>query len=195
MASRGNKESRPGQVRIIGGRWRRRRLPVAGGDGLRPTPDRVRETLFGWLTPELPGARCLDLFAGTGALGFEALSRGARQAVFVETSRSVAAALAAARRALEADAIAEIVRDDAAKFLQRRGLEPFDIVFVDPPYAMAVDALFERLPALLAPGARIYLERERRDPWPAPAGFEWLRRGTAGAAAYGLAAALARDPV
>jgi 16S rRNA (guanine966-N2)-methyltransferase len=185
MKARRKHGSKPGKVRIIGGDWRRRWLPVAGVESLRPTPDRVRETLFSWLTPLLPGARCLDLFAGTGVLGFEALSRGAGEVVFVDSSPIVVRALEAARERLAATA--DIVRADAAEYLQRAELAPFDIVFVDPPYTLSVERLFQDLPARLYPNARVYLERERDDRWPEPLGFDWICRATAGAVAFGLA--------
>jgi len=175
----------PGSVRIIGGEWRRRRVEVPAGVDVRPTPDRVRETLFNWLAPVLPGASCLDLFAGTGALAFEALSRGAARAVLVERDRRAAAALESARAVLGANAT--IVNDDALAWLARSGHESFDIVFVDPPYADPVEQLWPLVPAVLAPGARVYLERERGDVWPEPPGLAWTRRGTAGAVAFGLA--------
>jgi 16S rRNA (guanine966-N2)-methyltransferase len=174
-----------GAVRIIGGEWRRRRIAVARGAPIRPTPDRVRETLFNWLMPVLPGAVCLDLFAGTGALAFEALSRGASHAVLVESDRAAVAALEAARDELGASA--EIVRGDALAYLARPGVGPFDIAFVDPPYADAVDAVLEALPTVLQPGARVYLERERGTSWPEPPAFVWTHRQTAGAVAFGLA--------
>ena len=183
-ASRGN-QPKPGFVRIIGGSWRRRRIAIAKDSSLRPTPDRVRETLFNWLDPVLDGARCLDLFAGTGCLGFEALSRGAAKAVFVERDSGAARALEAARQELEADA--EIVCADAVAFLARPGVGPFDIVFVDPPYATAVAPVLEALLAVLASGARVYLERARRDSWPDLPRLAWTRRATAGAVDFGLA--------
>jgi 16S rRNA (guanine966-N2)-methyltransferase len=180
---------RPGFVRIIGGVWRRRRIALPRDVDLRPTPDRVRETLFSWLMPVLPGAVCLDLFAGSGALGFEALSRGAAQAVFVERDRLTVTALEQLRA--ELGAAAEIVCADAAAWLARSGLGPFDIVFVDPPFTVPVDELLVRLPPLLKPGARVYLERPASEPWPEPPGFTWLRHARAGAVAFGLAATAA----
>ena len=117
--------SSTGKIRIIGGQWRGRRLPVADHAGLRPTPDRVRETLFNWLSGAVGGARCLDLFAGTGALGFEALSRGAAAAVMVEQDRQLARQLEATRALLEATG-AEILHAEGLAWLaQRRDL--FDI--------------------------------------------------------------------
>jgi 16S rRNA (guanine966-N2)-methyltransferase len=173
-------------VRIIGGVWRRRRIALPRDVELRPTPDRVRETLFNWLAPVIPGADCLDLFAGTGALGFEALSRGAASAVLVEREPRSAAALERVRA--ELGATAEIVCADAAAYIARRNVGPFDIVFIDPPYAQPVDAVLAALPPLLKPGARVYLERPQGEPWPEVPGFSWLRRSRAAAVAFGLAA-------
>jgi 16S rRNA (guanine966-N2)-methyltransferase len=173
-------------VRIIGGRWRRRRIVLPRDVELRPTSDRVRETLFNWLVPVLPGAVCLDLFAGSGALGFEALSRGAGRAVLVEREPLTAEALERVRD--ELDAPAEVVCAHAAAYLARRDIGRFDIVFVDPPFAERVDAVLAGLVPLLKPGARVYLERPRDEPWPEPPGFRWLRRSRAGAVAFGLAA-------
>ena len=175
----------PGAVRIIGGSWRRRRIPLPEGIELRPTPDRVRETVFNWLASDLPGASCLDLFAGTGALGFEALSRGASRALLIERNPRAAAALRSLRDSL--DATADILCTDAEVWLAGEPAERFDVVFVDPPYALPVDELLATLPPRLTPRGRIYLERARRDAWPEMPGFVWSRRSTAGAVAFGLA--------
>lgn len=150
-----------GRIRIIGGRWARRQLPVAAVPGLRPTGDRMRETLFNWLQFELPGARVLDAFAGTGALGLEALSRGAAQAVFVERHPKAARQLQANLRALKADG-AELVRADALRYLEGWA-EPFDIVFVDPPFdAQLQQAVVDRLSAgWIRPGGWVYVEQPR----------------------------------
>lgn len=137
----------PGSVRIIGGQWRGRRLPVPPGD-VRPSADRVRETLFNWLAPRLPGARCLDLFAGTGVLGFEACSRGARAVTLIERDPAVVAHLEDMRRRLEAEQ-AEILRYDAPAWLASTPPTAYDIVFVDPPFAAG---LADRVLALLAQG-------------------------------------------
>lgn len=180
--------SAAGSVRIIGGRWRGRRLPVPATTGLRPTPDRVRETLFNWLMPVLPGAACLDLFAGTGVLGIEALSRGAASACFVERDPGAAAVLRASLQQLQAEA-AEVVAADALAWLAGvpRG---FDVVFLDPPYGEEPLAnlctLLER--GWLKPGARIYLEASRTAALPAlPPGWRLLREKTAGQVRYALA--------
>jgi 16S rRNA (guanine966-N2)-methyltransferase len=180
------RKSKPGSVRIIGGTWRRRRIAIATGSELRPTPDRVRETLFNWLEPKLGGARCLDLYAGTGVLGFEALSRGAASAVLVE--RDTQAARALERQRDELGANASVVCADAGTYLEYPDIGKFDIVFVDPPYRVDAAPALEALLALLAPHARIYLERERGQQWPEPAQLEWIRRSSAGAVDFGLAA-------
>lgn len=123
----------PGKVRIIGGDWRGRTLPVPDSPGLRPTGSRVRETLFNWLAWSTPGAHVLDLFAGTGILAFEALSRGAESATLIETDRDLVRALRDTARLL--DAHASIVSADAAAWLARGpDGDPFDIVFMDPPF-------------------------------------------------------------
>jgi 16S rRNA (guanine966-N2)-methyltransferase len=184
MAGQKRKGTQPGFVRIIGGTWRRRRIALPRDVALRPTPDRVRETLFNWLAPVLPGAECLDLYAGTGVLGFEALSRGAGRAVLVERDRQ--AALALERVRAELGAAAEIVCADATDFLAR-GDGRFDLVFVDPPFADPVDSLLPRLKPMLKPRARVYLERALDAPWPEAPGYSWLRRSRAGAVAFGLA--------
>lgn len=185
MARQKRRGALPGTVRIIGGTWRRRRIVLPGEVELRPTPDRVRETLFNWLAPVLPGADCLDLFAGTGALGFEALSRGAAHAVLVE--RDPRAAQALARLRTELGAAADIVCADATDYLTSADRSRFDIAFVDPPFAEPAEALLLELKPLLKAGARVYLERAADSPWPEPAGYDWLRRSRAGAVAFGLA--------
>lgn len=148
-----------GQVRIIGGRWRNTRLPVVERDGLRPTSDRTRETLFNWLQPALPGARVLDLFAGSGALGLEALSRGAREALLVEREPALVTSLRQTVGRLEGGDAAQIVRADTVAFLRAPLQGRFDVVFVDPPFAANLwQSVLQALPAWLAPGAWLYLE-------------------------------------
>ena len=180
-----------GKVRIISGQWRRRQLRVADVDGLRPTPDRVRETLFNWLTGSIEGSRCLDLYAGSGALGFEAASRGASKVLLVEKHEGAVASLRKQASELGADQI-EVVHADVARWLQGTAT-PFDIVFLDPPYASAdLGALCARLQQhrWLAPGALVYLEtRASQEALELPAGWEFLRRQKAGQVMYHLAAA------
>jgi len=185
--SRG-KKSKPGSVRIIGGIWRRRRIAIAPGSELRPTPDRVRETLFNWLAPKLGGARCLDLYAGTGVLGFEALSRGATSVVLVERDTQAARALELERDELGANA--SIACADVLSYLARSDIGKFDIVFVDPPYKVDATPALESVLGLLAPHGRIYLERERGQKWPELAQLEWVRRSSAGALEFGLAVSI-----
>jgi 16S rRNA (guanine966-N2)-methyltransferase len=171
------------RVRIIGGTWRSRVIKFPPASELRPTPDRVRETLFNWLGQRLDGLACVDLFAGSGALGFEALSRGAPRVVMVESDRATAAALRESVRDLEA-AGAEVVHGDALKFLARGG-ERFDVAFVDPPYASGLAGpAMAKLPARLNPGARVYVESAA--PLQLPAPWRALREDRAGAVRYAL---------
>jgi 16S rRNA (guanine966-N2)-methyltransferase len=176
-------------VRIIGGRWRGRRVRFASLPGLRPSPDRVRETLFNWLQAEVPGARCLDLFAGSGALGLEALSRGAARVVFVDEAAAVTRPLAALLVELDAGSVASVVRADAFTYLKGKGT-PCDLVFLDPPFDR--DCLPELFTLLeqqgwLAPEAWIYAERAaHRGPPACPAGWTLWRQGRAGEVGYYL---------
>ena len=176
------------EVRIIAGRWRGRRLRFPADCGIRPTPDRVRETLFNWLQGSIEGACCLDLFAGSGALGIEALSRGADSVVLVEREPQVAAYLQATLTALGASA-GEVSKVDAQTFLRGAGRR-FDLVFLDPPFAAG--ALAPLLAALvdggqLAPGARVYVEHAVRDGLPGlPHGLEPWRSKRAGEVGYHL---------
>lgn len=151
--------ARTGTVRIIGGAWRGRRIRFPAAPGVRPTSDSRRETLFNWLVRDLDDAWCLDLFAGSGALGFEAASRGAARVVLVDASREVAAALAANARVLDPGRL-KVIHAAMARFLNRTP-EPFDLVFLDPPFArprLASDAIRRLQAGWLAPGARVYLE-------------------------------------
>jgi len=171
-------------VRIIAGVWRSRIVTFPAEPGLRPTPDRVRETLFNWLGQDLTGKRCLDLFAGSGALGFEALSRGASEVVMVERSRSVAAALRESAARLDAHGF-RLVVGYALHFLAAPGGGQFDIVFVDPPYGSGLVAeVLPRLPGVLARGAAVYVESDAAvgvdRPW------RVRKHGRAGAVHYHL---------
>lgn len=148
-----------GQVRIIGGRWRGTRLPVAAAPGLRPTPDRVRETLFNWLQPKLSGARVLDLFAGSGALGLESLSRGAREAWLVESDPRQCQSLRDTIERLHAQDEATVVRADAPTWLRAPIQGRFDIVFIDPPFAAGLwPDVLALLPQWLTADAWLYME-------------------------------------
>ena len=175
--------SSKGKIRIIAGQYRGRRIAVPERDDLRPTPDRVRETLFNWLGQTLEGRRCLDLFAGSGALGFEAASRGASRVVMVEKDREVFAALSKTRELFGAQQI-DLVLADAFDYLGQAG-EDFDVVFLDPPFRQnALPALLARLPPRLAAGARVYVEA----PAPLDTGEVWreLKRSRAGQVSYQL---------
>jgi 16S rRNA (guanine(966)-N(2))-methyltransferase RsmD len=173
-------------VRIVGGRWKRTPIDVADVAGLRPTPDRVRETLFNWLGQRLDGWRCLDLFAGTGALGFEAASRGAERVMLVERDRQARAAIAATIERLDARAL-QLVGQDAFEALQHlaRAGERFDLVFVDPPFGEKLHArVIDALPPVLAPDAFVYVEcGDRLEP---PPGWRIVREGRAGHVRYHL---------
>lgn len=175
-------------VRIIGGRLRGRRIPVPP-DGVRPTPDRVRETVFNWLTPWLTGTRCLDLFAGTGALGLEALSRGAAEAVFVDQNRRAADQLREILRDLSCQHARVVVAD--AQRLAYAAMGSFDIVFLDPPFGTTdLQVLCKLLESsgALAEGAHIYMEMNRRQTLPElPATWTIIREQTAGQVRFALA--------
>lgn len=177
------------ELRVIAGRWRGRRWRFVAAAGVRPTPDRVRETLFNWLAPRITGARCLDLFAGSGALGLEALSRGAAQVSFVDSNRAVLDAVGQllSQWRIEGIGAAELHVADALAWLGRPPPAPFDIVFVDPPFA--AELVPQVLAALrtsrwLAPQALVYLEQPASSP--VPADWRVHRAGRAGAVGYYL---------
>ncbi|MEJ2459928.1 MAG: 16S rRNA (guanine(966)-N(2))-methyltransferase RsmD [Novosphingobium sp.] len=177
------------QLRIVGGEFGSRRLHFPDAKGLRPTADRVRETLFNWLQGEIHGKRVLDLFAGSGALGIEALSRGARELVFVERARAVAQQLRDNHAVLGVLQRAQLVQADALQWLGT-DQPPFDGVFLDPPFA---DGLLPKVcealekQKLLTPNAWIYLEQDSHQPWPAlPTHWALHREGKAGQAAFRL---------
>ncbi len=178
----------PSQVRIIGGRWRRTLLAVADRPGLRPTPDRVRETVFNWLGQDLTGCSCLDLYAGSGALGFEAASRGATRVVMVERDLALVQILRATAERLDAHAI-EIVSGDALTRLASLH-ETFDLVLLDPPFASAELArIAPALARVLAPAGRLYVEWHTplaadSPLWQALPDYELYRAGRAGQVHY-----------
>jgi 16S rRNA (guanine966-N2)-methyltransferase len=181
-------------IRIIGGVWRGRRFRFADIPDIRPTPDRVRETLFNWLGSRVVGARCLDLFAGSGVLGLEALSRGAASAVLIEQNAVAARALTALVAELSAQG-ARVEREDALRFLDRPAM-PFDIAFLDPPFASGLlSQSAERLEqrGWLAPEALIYVESAGREALPPlPANWQPLKAKQAGEVGYHLFARAAR---
>jgi 16S rRNA (guanine966-N2)-methyltransferase len=182
-------------LRIIGGTWRGRKLRFPAGADIRPTPDRVRETLFNWLGAAVQGARCLDLFAGSGALGLEALSRGAAHVTFVERDAAAAQALRLLLREWQARD-ARVERADALHYLAGEA-RPFDLVFLDPPFGAdllgrAAASLEER--HWLQGSARIYLECAARDGLPSlPAAWRLLKAKQAGEVGYHLLAHDAPD--
>lgn len=177
-----------GQIRIIGGQWRGRKLPVPDSAGLRPTTDRVRETLFNWLAPDIQGARCLDCFAGSGALGLEALSRHAASATLLELERSVAQQLEKNLATLGAQQ-GRVINSNTLQWLAQNG-EPHNIVFIDPPFRKGL--LEQTLTLLetqgwLAEEALIYVESEVENGVPpVPVNWQLYREKIAGQVAYRL---------
>ncbi len=176
-------------LRIIGGVWRGRKLRFPPSPQIRPTPDRVRETLFNWLSSRVSGARCLDLFAGSGALGLEALSRGAAHVTFVERDAAAARELRARLSEWGGVERGDVRQGDALGFLAGAP-EPFDIVFLDPPFASDLLARSAELlegRGWLAPGASIYLEAPAREALPPlPAGWNLAKTKQAGEVGYHL---------
>lgn len=171
------------QVRIGGGVWRSRLLRFDDASGLRPTPDRVRQTLFNWLGQELHGLRCLDLFAGSGALGFEAASRGAAEVVMVENNPVVYRNLLENAATLKASQV-RIVRGDAMAFLMTQ-TQPFDVVFLDPPFGQQwLDKVLPMLSGHLAEGGKVYAEAEFA--LADAEAFKVVKQGKAGSVFYHL---------
>ena len=184
------RRTRPNTVRIIGGLWRSRLVEFPDAADLRPTPDRIRETLFNWLGQDLTGMECLDLFAGSGALGFEALSRGAASVIMVEKNPAVLRALRDNADRLGATGLT-VVRGDALEFA--RGVRSrFDVVFVDPPYRLGMQvAALDLLPGLLAAGGRVYVESDAV--FEPPRGWAVFKRARAGRVHFHLLAREADD--
>lgn len=177
------------QLRIIGGEWRGRKLRFPDAPDLRPTPDRVRETIFNWLVPMINGARCLDLFAGSGALGLEALSRGAAFTTFVDSHKKVTTVLKEHLDLLIANERSEVLSIEGEKFLKSNS-KKYDLVFLDPPYHL--DFMGKVVPLLeengwLAENAMLYLEIEKRSSLPElPENWKPLKEKTAGEVKYFL---------
>lgn len=180
---------RQSNVRIIGGRWRGRKLVFTAAEGLRPTGDRIRETLFNWLTTHIEGARCLDLFAGSGALGLEALSRGASYCDFVDSSRAALQQVRQHLQTLDTLDKGSCHLSSALEFLQT-ATAPYDIVFIDPPFKLqlvsqVIAALSQR--QLLGENALVYVETASSDPIPAvPEEWKLHRDKVSGAVSYRL---------
>ncbi|HUR40977.1 MAG TPA: 16S rRNA (guanine(966)-N(2))-methyltransferase RsmD [Verrucomicrobiae bacterium] len=186
-----------GKLRIIGGDYRSRVVAFDPDTGVRPTPDRVRQTLFDWLAPLIEGARALDLFAGSGALGLEALSRGAAHVTFVETGRgqcdrireALGTLKCAERAAVEpSDALGVLGRPLTPAHSPRAGRGSYDIAFLDPPFdANLLAPALAALPRVLKPGARVYVERHHGGAFAWPAGYTVIREKQAGQVSYALA--------
>ena len=175
-----------GRLRIIGGEYRSRLIDFDADAGVRPTPDRVRQTVFDWLSPVVDGSTVLDLFAGSGALGLEALSRGAAHATFAETGGKQAEAIRAAIAKLGCVERTDVMRGDGISLL-RATPRRFEIVFIDPPYESALlAATLANLPRVLKEMNRIYLEWPKGTPPELPAGYAMLKEKAAGQVSYGL---------
>lgn len=183
------RDAGPGEVRIVGGVWKRSKLPVPASPGLRPTPDRVRETLFNWLGQDLAGWRVLDAFAGSGALGFEAASRGAAQVTLIERDGALASALRANLKRLDKDGTVPMTIEnaDALTWMKRAAPGSTDLVFLDPPFAqdLFLPALKAAAP-LLSPQGLIYLESPEVIEAPEALGLSVWKEGRAGAVHYRL---------
>lgn len=178
----------PREVRIIGGQWKRSKLPVADRPGLRPTPDRVRETLFNWLGQDLSGWRVLDAFAGSGALGFEAASRGAAEVLLLERDPQLARSLEASRTRLKADsAQLRIECCDAIGWMSRSAPARFELLLLDPPFdAGLFEPALKAAAPLLVPGGLLYVESPEPLAVPAELGLEAWKNARAGAVHYQL---------
>ncbi|WP_353537987.1 16S rRNA (guanine(966)-N(2))-methyltransferase RsmD [Colwellia sp. KU-HH00111] len=182
-----NKKPATGSIRIIAGKHRGRKLPVLSAEGLRPTTDRVKETVFNWLMPYLYDANCLDCFAGAGSLGFEALSRGAAHINLIELNKAAAKQLLANKALLKADNIA-VNNVDVLRFLNTQKQQHFDLVFIDPPFRQnLVSQTCELLEnGWLAKQALIYVETETDGDQPIPNNWQLLKEKVAGQVAYRL---------
>jgi 16S rRNA (guanine966-N2)-methyltransferase len=176
-----------GKLRVIGGEWRSRLIEFDARDGVRPTPDRVRQTLFDWLSPTIAGARCLDLFAGSGALGIEALSRGAGHCTFVDDGARQCQRIKLSLSTLKAPEI-DVAQMESVYFLQQTW-HRYNVVFLDPPFGVGLlEKVLPELPKVLHPlHNRVYLEWPVGESPPLPARFELLKEKRAGQVCFGLA--------
>jgi 16S rRNA (guanine(966)-N(2))-methyltransferase RsmD len=180
-----------GQIRIIGGQWKRTPITVLDREGLRPTPDRVRETLFNWLGQRVDEWRCLDLFAGSGALGFEAASRGAAEVIMVESNPKAVRSIAAMIDKLGAQDQIRLAQASALDWLARLSMTaaPFDLIFLDPPFGQNwLDQVMPRIASHLTPGGLVYVESDTEvsQGWAAQFGFHLIRADKAGMVHYHL---------
>ncbi len=180
-----------GQIRIIGGQWKRTLISVPDREGLRPTPDRVRETLFNWLGQRLDEWRCLDLFAGSGALGFESASRGAAEVIFIESNPIAARAISALITKLGAQDRLRLIQTNALDWLSRQPTTavPFDLVFLDPPFGQnLLEQVMSRIRPVLAPRGLVYVESDTEvtQDWASRFGLELVRGDKAGLVHYHL---------
>ena len=185
-----NVDSAPQQVRIIAGCWKGRNIPVVKKEHVRPTPNRVRETVFNWLQNSLPGSRCLDLFAGSGVLGIESVSRGAAHATIVDLDREIIELLKSQLALLETDAIDLLCGDSIDYIVNTK--QQFDIIYLDPPFQKVdLKTLLEQVKSanILKPRAQIYMESPPGQlPQELPANWQWRRQSKASQVAYGLIA-------
>ncbi len=179
-----------GELRIIGGKWRSRKLTFPAIQGLRPTPSRIRETLFNWLAADLPGSHCLDLFAGSGALGFEALSRGADRVTMIEKNRDITNALQQNKRVLDANGLSILNQDAMGGIAKLDPMNTFDILFCDPPFNQhLMEPLIQAIEnsTVLSEAAKLYIETEKSlTSLEFPANWSLLKEKTAGDVRYRL---------
>lgn len=177
---------KPGRLRVIGGQWRSRIVEFSDAKDLRPTPDRVRQTVFDWLSPRIEGARCLDLYAGSGAMGIEALSRGASHSCFVDQGQAQINSIGAALAKLGAEEGArQLICAEAGAFLAS-DTQLYHVIFVDPPYQSAQHSqILAQIEARLAPDHRVYVEWSGPRPELSP-DWQWLREKRAGRVSFGL---------
>lgn len=179
---------KPGRVRIISGEWRGRFIPIPTGVELRPTTDRIRETLFNWIAPHIEGARCLDVCSGSGILAFEALSRGAAHVTAVDNERRVTQHLQEQSNIFNTTQL-EVILSDVVTYLSQPATQTFDIVFVDPPFAAQLwEPICQQLSqqSWLAPQALVYVEMPKQVDFQGPAGWEALKQKKAGNVKYEL---------